>query len=963
MSNITPELIRAALAHVAPTLPRNEWSRIGMAIKSEFPDSTGFDLFDAWSQGDADAYDTKAVQSTWRSINAGGGVTIASLLYVAQQNGFKLSDADRAILAPSAAQLARQAQERDQRIRADRLRQQQDHDTAAEQALDLWEAANEADAAGHGYIKRKGVGAHGVRVGADGWLLIPLRNADGELRNVQRVAPARPADGGPDKLFLKGGQVSGLWHMLGSVGGADVVLICEGYATAASVHEATGRPVAVAFTANNLKAVAKALRKAMPVASLVVAGDDDRATALRSGKNPGAAAATAAATLVHGVPVLPKGLPSGKSDFNDLHATKGADVVRAQIEAAIDAALATRSPARTEPARSSQRKAPPATDDAQTTAAPDRFTVTDDGLFYLPPGDDDSPPRRVCGPLRVIALARDAHDNQAALLLEFETEFGQTRQWLMPLAMLAGDGTAYRSALLSQGFVTPHDAKRRAWLTMYLQSQKPHERVRHVSRVGWAGRCYVLPHETLGTPLDGERTIFFSESGVEANFSQRGTLQQWQEGLGRLCVGNTRLVFAVCVALAGPLMRWAPGITGGGFHLAGASSVGKSSALLLAASVWGKGVEGDQHSYIQKWRSTSNALESLAEQHNDCTLILDELGMLEGSDAGATVYMLSDGAGKNRSRAAGGLRPKATWNLLFLSSGEITLAQQVEAVGKKVKGGQEIRMIPIPAEVTPGSAMETFHDFDTGHDMSQAIKQRAARVYGALGRAWLEHLVASTEGLATDLRAHVDAIERDMVPESAAGQVKRGGRRFALAAAAGEMATAAGLTGWQPGEARRAVRACFDAWLQTRGGTGASEVTAMLRQVKGFIERDGDGRFGWWHRAADDRAAKTLHRAGIRRMVNEHGEPIKTDSQHLAEFGDSMPPTMGEDVRVEYFVFPEAFRTEVAAGFDPQAVARVLLEHGCLKTEPGRLTVKPRLPAAGPTRCFHILPEIMELDL
>lgn len=960
MSTITPELIRAALTYVSPTLPRDEWARVAMAIKCELPESTGFDLFDQWSAGDADGYDPKAAAATWRSVKPGGGVTIATLLHLAQKNGFRLSEEHRQIIAPSAAELARRDQERAERARTERLRQQEQQDQAADQARDLWDAASEAGAAEHGYLKRKGVGAHGVRVGADGWLLIPLRNGDGELRNVQRVAPGKPVDGGPDKLFLKGGQVSGLWHMLGSINSADVVLLAEGYATAASVHEATGRPVAVAFNAGNLKNVARALRKTMPGVLFVVCGDDDRATALHRGKNPGAEAATAAATLVHGISVLPKGLPSGASDFNDLHAAKGLDTVRAQIEAAIEAALSTRP---TEVKERRQRQAPPADDEPQQTSKTDRFTVTDDGLYYQPPGDDDAPPRRVCGPLRIIAMARDAHDNQAALLLEFETAFGQTRRWLMPLHMLAGDGTSYRSALLSQGFITPNDAKRRAWLTEYLQSRNPEERVRHVSRVGWVGRCYVLPHETLGTPLDGERTIFYSESGIEANFSQRGTLQQWQDGLARLCVGNTRLTFAVSVALAGPLMAWAPGITGGGFHLAGASSVGKSSALLLAASVWGKGVEGDQSSYIQKWRSTSNALESLAEQHNDSTLILDELGMLEGSDAGATVYMLSDGAGKNRSRAAGGLRPKSTWRLLFLSSGEITLAQQIEAVGKKVKGGQEIRLIPINAEVTPGSAMESFHDFDTGHDMSQAIKQRAARVYGTAGRAWLEYLVEHTEGLAADLRARLDDVERAMVPESAAGQVKRGGRRFALAAVAGEMATEAGLTGWPPGEALRAARACFEAWIATRGGSGASEVTAMLKQVKGFIEQQGEGRFSWWHRAADDRAAKTLHRVGIRRLVNEQGEPIKTDGQHFAEFGDSMPPAMGDDVRVEYFIFPEAFRTEVAAGFDPQAVARVLLEHGYLKAEPGRLTVKPRLPGAGPSRCFHVLPTIMELDL
>ena len=77
---ITPELIRAALQHIAANLPRDEWARIGMAIKSEFPDETGRTLFTDWS-ATADSFDTKAALSTWKSIKASGGVNIDTLLH------------------------------------------------------------------------------------------------------------------------------------------------------------------------------------------------------------------------------------------------------------------------------------------------------------------------------------------------------------------------------------------------------------------------------------------------------------------------------------------------------------------------------------------------------------------------------------------------------------------------------------------------------------------------------------------------------------------------------------------------------------------------------------------------------------------------------------------------------------------------------------------------------------------
>ena len=288
----------------------------------------------------------------------------------------------------------------------------------------------------------------------------------------------------------------------------------------------------------------------------------------------------------------------------------------------------------------------------------------------------------------------------------------------------------------------------------------------------------------------------------------------------------------------------------------------------------------------------------------------------------------------------------------------------METVGKKMRGGQEVRLIPIPAEVMPGSALEVFHEFDGGHEISGWVQNKAARCYGTAGRSWLEHLVNHTEGLTAALRMRMDAIEAQLVPESAAGQVKRGGRRFALVAAAGEMATAAGLTGWPEGEAVRAATVCFNAWIASRGGSGSSEEVTMLRAVRLFLGAHGEGRFTMWHRAADDRAPKTLHRAGMKRMVNEHGEPIKTNNQHGQEFGDRMPAGMGESVSFEYFVLAETFRSEVCQGFDYHAVCRVLIDYGCLTPDKGRpFDCRPRLPGVGPATCYRITPEIFNLEL
>ncbi len=965
----TPELIRQALQHIPANLSRDEWARVGMAIKSEFPDDTGRDLFTDWS-ATADGFNHKDAQDTWRNITAGGGVGIGTLLYLAKENGFTMPKAGQPRSKPDPQAAARIASERAAAQQAEKARQDAAHQAAAGEAVALWEGAAEVlDRSAAPYLLRKHVQPYGVRFGAGGWLLVPVRDAAGELWNLQRIAPGKPT-GGPDKLFLKGGRKSGLWHFCGDPVGAAVLLVAEGYATAASLHEATGRPVAVAFDAGNLAHVAKALHQQYPAALLALCGDDDAQTFAQRGHNPGRDKAMAAAKAVQGLAVFPEQLPEGGSDFNDMHQAVGLVAVRALVESAIEAHQVQQTePQPTQRTKTGQRtqRAQSGRTEPQSAAGFDRFHMVEgDGLYYTPPGDDGGAPRRVCGVLRVVGMARDSHDNQAALLLEFVTQFGKVRRWLMPLAMLAGDGNAYRTALLGLGFMTPTDGRRRAWLTEYLQSRNPDalELVRHVPRVGWAGRCYVLPDETLGTSPSGERVIFHSEAGIEANFSKRGNLEQWQQDLARLCVGNSRAAFAVATAFAGPLLAWANGVTGGGVHYVGPTSIGKTTCFLLAASVWGKGTEKDPDSYMQKWRATSNGLEYQGEQHNDCTLILDELGQMDAGDAGNAAYMLADGMGKTRGKGAGGLRPKPTWRLLFLSSGELTLAQHMETVGKKMKGGQEVRLIPIPTEVREGSALEDFHEFSNGHEMSGWVQGHAARCYGVAGRAWLEHLVSHTDGLASELRSRMDAIEAQIVPTNAVGQVKRGGRRFALIAAAGEMATAAGITGWPEDEAINAAQICFDAWIKLRGGAGSSEKTNMLRQVRAFLETHGDGRFAMWHRAADDHAPKTLQRAGVRRMLNEDGEPIKTNSQHGAEFGDRMPAALGEAVSFEYFVLAETFKAEVCKGFDVQAVCAVLLEHGCLTVkEPGRYSIKTKLPGIGPARCYLITPAIFDLDL
>jgi putative DNA primase/helicase len=118
--------------------------------------------------------------------------------------------------------------------------------------------------------------------------------------------------------------------------------------------------------------------------------------------------------------------------------------------------------------------------------------------------------------------------------------------------------------------------------------------------------------------------------------------------------------------------------------------------LKLAASVYGG------TSYLQRWRSTDNALEATAAQHSDCLLILDELAQIDPKTAGECAYMLANEQGKARATRTGTPRARQAWRLLFLSAGELGLSDHMAEGMKRTRTGQEVRMADIPADAGPG---------------------------------------------------------------------------------------------------------------------------------------------------------------------------------------------------------------------------------------------------------------------
>jgi phage/plasmid primase-like uncharacterized protein len=202
------------------------------------------------------------------------------------------------------------------------------NESVAVQAASRFKAATTAT--DHPYLVMKGVQAYGIRQEGEN-LLIPMRDTAGKLHSLQTIAP------NGDKRFIAGGRVKGCYSPIGRP--TDKLIVCEGYATGASIFEATGNAVAVAFNAGNLEPVALALRAEYPDLKIVLAADDDYQT----NGNPGMSKARSAAIAVGGdlaVPDFGDNRPNKALDFNDLYVLAGRDAVKECIHTAINSAAA-----------------------------------------------------------------------------------------------------------------------------------------------------------------------------------------------------------------------------------------------------------------------------------------------------------------------------------------------------------------------------------------------------------------------------------------------------------------------------------------------------------------------------------------------------------------------------------------------------------------------------------------------
>jgi putative DNA primase/helicase len=502
----------------------------------------------------------------------------------------------------------------------------------------------------------------------------------------------------------------------------------------------------------------------------------------------------------------------------------------------------------------------------------------------------------ISGPFEILGRVRDSKGEGWSRLLRWRDKDKRIHIYPVSDADLHGDVSALCGSLATRGLKIATGSKRNHLVT-YLNDADVEGRVTEVPTTGWhdvgTERIFALPNQSIGSV-----EAIIVQAANNAPFKSRGTLVDWKDGVGSLVAGHTRPVFAVSTALAGPLLGLL-GSEGGGFNLYGQSSRGKTTTVQAAASVWGK---GDSPGFVCPWRSTANALEATAAMHTDTLLPLDELGTMDAKEAAVAAYSLAGGIGKTRLKRDASLRPSMAWRVMVLSASEVRLTDKLMEGHQRARPGQQVRLVDIPADAGKG-----FGAFDNGgahgdpKALADQIKIAAQTSYGTAGPEFVRRLIVDgIDKKPDDIKAIMDAFSGRCVPLGADGQVLRVVDRFALVAAAGELACDLEIVPWQKGDALKAACRCFTDWLDSRGGAEAGEVQAAISQVRLFIENHGDSRF----------------------------EPIGTQNRPV---NNRAGWRKGDGSEREWLIPSETWKSEVAVGHNPKLVARVLAERGMLK--------------------------------
>jgi hypothetical protein len=389
----------------------------------------------------------------------------------------------------------------------------------------------------------------------------------------------------------------------------------------------------------------------------------------------------------------------------------------------------------------------------------------------------------ICRAFEVLGSARSHGKTGWGLLIAFYDDDNHRHELLIDMSELEESAGKVRAQLVYEGFkIFAHS--RTGYFETLLKNLTPSKRVLTVSKPGWVNdRLYIAPNgDGHGEEASGETVRFENPPIADAS---AGTLEAQLEAFEiALTHGSAHHLVGILAGCAGVLVDFVKLDSNPVLALTGASSAGKTTALYLAGSAFGKAAvtKGDDKTLIHSLRGTPNAMEALAEAANGSFFGLDETKLFEG-DIQALIFSIAIGSGKGRLNQVADLKKTKGWRTFTMLTSERGISELVETASKRAAAvGMTARL----ADLDVTNARKIPHDEYLR--MTSLLKAN----YGHIGPLFVDHLLASGE-TPEFILANINEHVRELVGEDSSSLIQRSAYVFGLLWEVGAIMTEAGL--------------------------------------------------------------------------------------------------------------------------------------------------------------------------
>lgn len=449
-------------------------------------------------------------------------------------------------------------------------------------------------------------------------------------------------------------------------------------------------------------------------------------------------------------------------------------------------------------------------------------------ISFLKPQKGKTPPItvQISSPLAICGVGYLGDDTNPVLHIKVLTETLVWKDYYSPRKNIVAK-TDFYAELASIGIRTAYPAQ----LVSLLNVVEPKRHFRCYDHVGWHGDDFVLHDGTVITKTERNFEVRCNFE-TDARFTPAGDKTKADQML-KAVEGDDYIVSACAMILFAPVVPYLELPEPGGIHYFGNSTTGKTTTLIVAASLMGRGaphkVEGG--GVLYSWNGTAFIIEKNIGRNPDHAVLLDEAQQLQKmDDLSRIIYSVNQGESKSAGNGHRGDRKVFALRSPILSTGELSLQEMIESdkkLGKQYGGGAALRILDVPFN----GLKSIPDDYENPGAFADHLRDTARQHYG-------HHFPKLVRLLVDDRDAAIERVKEladSALPEESNSQLRRVQKRFALMAAVVELAIERGVLPWKPGTGNRALRQVFEDWKESRGGDGTHEQNRVLETFTSFI--------------------------------------------------------------------------------------------------------------------------------